>query len=67
MSYEFITVEKQDHLTIVTMNRPEAMNSLHPPACAEMNEVFNDFAVDARLGWPWSPGRGRGPFARAMI
>ncbi|MFH1034645.1 MAG: enoyl-CoA hydratase-related protein [Pseudomonadota bacterium] len=46
MPYEFITVEKRGHLTIVTMNRPEAMNSLHPPACAEMNEAFNDFAAD---------------------
>ena len=46
MSYQFITVEKRDHLTIVTMNRPEAMNALHPPACAEMNEAFNDFAAD---------------------
>jgi crotonobetainyl-CoA hydratase len=46
MSPEFITVEKRGHLTIVTMNRPEAMNSLHPPACAEMNDAFNDFAAD---------------------
>lgn len=46
MPPEFITVEKRGHLTIVTMNRPEAMNSLHPPACAEMNDAFNDFAAD---------------------
>jgi enoyl-CoA hydratase/carnithine racemase len=46
MSHEFIKVEKRGHLTIVTMNRPEAMNALHPPACAEMNQAFNDFAAD---------------------
>ncbi len=48
MTYEFITVEKKDHLTIVTMNRPEAMNAMHPPACAEMNQAFNDFAADGQ-------------------
>jgi enoyl-CoA hydratase/carnithine racemase len=46
MSFQYITVEKRGHLTMVTMNRPEAMNALHPPACAEMNEAFNDFATD---------------------
>jgi crotonobetainyl-CoA hydratase len=46
MSHEFIKVEKRGHLTIVTMNRPEAMNAMHPPACAEMNQAFNEFAAD---------------------
>src|SRR3546814_11993214 len=28
------------------MNRPEAMNALHPAANAELAEIFDDFAVD---------------------
>ncbi len=46
MPYEFIEVEKKDHLTVFTINRPKAMNSLHPPACAEMDEAFDEFAAD---------------------
>jgi len=46
MSYEFIKVEKKEHVTIITINRPEVMNALHPPASKEMDEVFNDLAAD---------------------
>src|SRR3546814_4123785 len=28
------------------MNRPEAMNALHPAANAELAEIFDDFAAD---------------------
>ncbi|MCB1693872.1 MAG: enoyl-CoA hydratase/isomerase family protein [Pseudomonadales bacterium] len=43
---EFCKVEKEGRLTIVTMNRPEVMNALHPPANAELAEVFDDFEQD---------------------
>jgi enoyl-CoA hydratase/carnithine racemase len=46
MSYEFIKVEKKEHVTIITINRPEVMNSLHPPICQEMDDAFNTFAGD---------------------
>lgn len=46
MAYEFIKVEKKEHITIVTINRPEVMNALHPPASKEMDDVFDDFAAD---------------------
>lgn len=46
MSYEFIKVEKKEHITIITINRPEVMNALHPPICREMDSAFNDFADD---------------------
>jgi dehydration protein DpgD len=47
MNYEFIKVEKEEHITIVTINRPEVMNALHPPASKEMDDAFNEFAADA--------------------
>jgi enoyl-CoA hydratase/carnithine racemase len=47
MSYELIKVEKKDHLTIVTLNRPEAMNAISPPVSAEMSAAFNEFADDS--------------------
>lgn len=43
---EFCTVERDGHLTIVTMNRPEVMNSLHYEADLELHEVWNEFAAD---------------------
>ena len=46
MAYEFIKVEKKDHLTIVTINRPEVMNALHPPASHELDRAFNEFTDD---------------------
>lgn len=46
MGYEFIEVEKREHVTIITMNRPQVMNALHPPASKEMDDAFNDFAAD---------------------
>jgi crotonobetainyl-CoA hydratase len=46
MAFEFITVEKKDHLTIVTINRPEAMNAISPLVSAELSGAFNDFSDD---------------------
>lgn len=48
MDREFCTVEREGHLTIVTLNRPDAMNALHPPAHFELDLVFNEFAADAQ-------------------
>ena len=33
-------------LLIVTLNRPERMNALHPPAHFELHEIWNDFESD---------------------
>lgn len=45
-NYEFCSVEKDSHITIVTINRPDRMNALHPPANFELAEVFDEFAAD---------------------
>ena len=46
MSYEFIEVSTTDHVTTVTMNRPQVMNALHPHAVREMEEAFDTFQQD---------------------
>ena len=46
MAYEFINVERDGPVTIVTLNRPEVMNALHSPAHFELDEAFNAFAAD---------------------
>lgn len=43
---KYCTVEREGPLTIVTINRPEAMNALSPAANAELAEVFDAFATD---------------------
>ncbi len=44
--YDFCTTESLGHLLIVTINRPEVMNSLHPAANFELAKVFDDFAAN---------------------
>lgn len=46
MAYEFIKVEREGPVTVVTLNRPEVMNALHSPAHAELGEAFDAFAAD---------------------
>ena len=49
MSYQNITVEREDRLYIVTINRPEVMNALNPETHAEMAEAFDAFESDPEL------------------
>lgn len=42
----FCTVERDGPITIVTINRPESMNALHPMANEELGEVFDAFQAD---------------------
>lgn len=46
MSFEFITIEKKDHLTVITINRPAAMNAISPLVSAELSNAFNEFSDD---------------------
>ena len=46
MAHEYIIVEKKEHLTIVTINRPERMNALHAPAHKELHATMNEFSDD---------------------
>jgi enoyl-CoA hydratase/carnithine racemase len=47
MELEFVRYEKRDRIAWVTINRPEVMNALHPPANDELSRVWDDFARDA--------------------
>lgn len=46
MAFDFCNVERDGRITIVTINRPEVMNAVHPPANFELAQVFDDFAAD---------------------
>jgi acetyl-CoA C-acetyltransferase len=44
---EFCAVERDGHLRIIRIERPDAMNALHPPATAELSQAFDEFEADA--------------------
>lgn len=46
MGYELIQVEKEGHVTIVTINRPAVMNCISPPTSKELDNAFNEFDAD---------------------
>ena len=47
--YQFCKAERDGKLLIVTINRPDVMNAVHPPANHELAKVFDDFARDPEL------------------
>jgi enoyl-CoA hydratase/carnithine racemase len=46
---EFSEASRDGHVLTVTINRPEVMNALHPPANRELAEVWDEFAADDEL------------------
>lgn len=44
--YRYARVERREHITVVTIDRPEQMNALHRDANAELAQIFDDFAND---------------------
>ena len=43
---EFCSVTKEGPLSIITIERPEVMNALHPPANFELANLFDEFVAD---------------------
>jgi enoyl-CoA hydratase/carnithine racemase len=43
---EYCRVERDGHVTTITIARPEVMNAIHPPASAELAAAFDAFAAD---------------------
>lgn len=49
MNLQYVLYEKRDAVAYVTVNRPEVMNALHPPARTELEQVWEDFLADDGL------------------
>lgn len=43
MNYQHCKVDVKDHVMLITLNRPEQRNALHPPANHELGAVFDTF------------------------
>ena len=46
MDYKSIIYEKEDHVTTITINRPEVQNALNSVVCAELQHAFKAFRDD---------------------
>ncbi len=46
MDYGFAKVAREDHVTIVTIDRPEQRNALHSDAFFELAAIFDDYEAD---------------------
>ncbi|PZN95559.1 MAG: enoyl-CoA hydratase [Alphaproteobacteria bacterium] len=60
---EHATATREGHTLIVTINRPDRMNALHPPANAELAQIFDDFAADPELWVAIITGAGERAFS----
>ena len=49
ISGSFVSVASEDHITVVTLNRPEAMNALSGAFADELSGVFSDLADDGNV------------------
>ena len=65
-SFEFITYEKADRIATVTINRPESLNAMHPPAHNEMATAWEDFEADDDLWVAIVTGAGDRAFCAGM-
>ncbi len=63
MSYETILVEQQGAVTVVTLNRPQALNALNTQVLAELIDAFAAFEADASQGCAVITGSGEKAFA----
>jgi crotonobetainyl-CoA hydratase len=46
---QYSKAETDGHLLIVTIDRPDVMNALHPMANQELSDIFDGFAADPQL------------------
>ena len=63
MELEFVRYEKRDRIAWITINRPEVMNALQPPANEELSRVWDDFASDPDMWVAILTGAGERAFS----
>lgn len=49
MTLQYVLYEKKDRIACITINRPEMLNALHPPAHRELSKVWADFRDDPEV------------------
>jgi enoyl-CoA hydratase len=65
--YEFVLTERRGHVGIITLNRPEELNTLHPVQGREMREAILEMDQDDDIGAVVLTGAGRAFCAGANV
>ncbi len=63
MDFRHIGYEKTGHVATITINRPEVMNALHPPANTELEAAWDDVAADPEVWVAVITGAGERSFS----
>ena len=63
----FVKLEKQDHIAVVTINRPEALNALNTQVITDLSAVLDDVQKDDNIYVAIITGEGRSFVAGADI
>ncbi len=58
-TYQHLDIDIADGIATVTMNRPDVLNGLHPPAHAEMERVWDDLGENDEVRVAILTGAGR--------
>jgi enoyl-CoA hydratase/carnithine racemase len=61
--YQYILYEKRGRVAYVTINRPEVMNAIHPPALMELNDIWTDYLADNEVWVAILTGAGERAFS----
>ncbi len=67
MAYDYVIYEKKEHIAYVTLNRPEVMNALHPPAHEELCQVWDNFQDDPEMWVAIVTGAGGRAFSAGNV
>ena len=63
MTYETILVEQRDAVTLITLNRPQALNALNSQVLADLSAAFTAYDADATQRCAVLTGSGEKAFA----
>lgn len=63
MNQPYILYEKRERIATITINRPEVMNAINPPASEELNRVWEDYMADTNLWVAILTGAGERAFS----
>ena len=67
MTYKNIKIEKNQHIGIITINRPEALNALNKETLTELTEAIDDLEHDKNINVAILTGTGKAFIAGADI
>ena len=59
MGYEFLDISVSDGVAVVTINRPEVLNGLHPESHREMEQAWDDLGENSDVRAAVLTGAGR--------